>query len=78
VKTVSLYRISGDVSDASIASSPALTEHEVSIVKSKKKKNITVLIYLRAATFGVNGHFRPGPTVSLKNVLSVFIGSIKE
>jgi hypothetical protein len=78
VKTVLSYRISEDASDANIVSSPALTEHEVSIAKNKKKRNITVAIYLQAATFGVNGHFRPGPTVSLKNVLSVFIGLIKE
>jgi hypothetical protein len=71
-------KILEDASDANIVSSPVLTGHEVSIVESKKKRNITVLIRLLIATFGDNGHFQPGPMVLWRNVPSAFIGSIKE
>jgi hypothetical protein len=61
VKTVLLCRISGDVSDANIASSPALTEHEVSIAKNRKKKSTTAKIHPLTEVFGDLGHSHPEP-----------------
>jgi hypothetical protein len=74
----SLCRILGDVSDANIASWPVLTGQEVSIAKSKKKKNTTGRIGLPIGVFGDFGHSLRGPMGSLRNALSVFIELIKE
>jgi hypothetical protein len=47
------------------------------ILKSKKKKNITVKIRLRIATLGRYGRFLPGPTESWRNVPFVSTGLIR-
>jgi hypothetical protein len=77
VKTVLLYRISGDVSDVSIVSLPVPMGREVSIAKNKKRKSITDKICLLGEASGGNGHSRHEPMVLLRSVLSVFIELIK-
>jgi hypothetical protein len=74
----SLCRISGDASDANIASWPAPTGQEVSIAKYKKKKNTTGRIGLPIGVFGDLGHSLRGRMGSLRNAPSVFIELIRE
>jgi hypothetical protein len=71
-------RILEDVLDVNIASWPALMGQEVSIVKNRKKKSTIAKIYPLTAGSGDPGHSLRGPTGSLRNVLSVFIESIRE
>jgi hypothetical protein len=67
-------RISEDVSDANIASSPAPMGQEVSIAKNRKKRNTIAKIYPLTAVFGDPGHSLTGPMESLRSALSVFTG----